>query len=263
MNRLKTDVAEFTRAAIASRTPIAPKMWLPTANALSRCPGWMASMLLIATFGSTMPVIMLIGQWLNGPIISVMGLTTWFTWSVVSCLAMSIGCVQSVGNIRRLGLASVARFRIWFELGRLTWHLAFIGFVTTATVSFIASELNAKPIESIVWSAGLQTVESLLIAFGVTGSIGYAVALGRWRIPNCRAFECVNFFLPLATGGYLFFYAIDRWPCAAIWPDGVLTAMVGCLGILIFGTCFTVNVYQMKKWETRAEANHRINNTMS
>ncbi len=255
MKQLRAESAEYLRALIVSCNPIGPRMWLPMADALSRCSGWMPSMLLVAMFGTTMLLSVLIGQWINGPIAHVLNVVTWLTWGLVSCLAMSIGCIHSVRNLQRLGLRSVLRFRIWFELGRLSWHTAFLGFVVAATVSFVAGALNFRQVEPIGWSTGTATVESLLVVIAVTGTIGYAFAFARWRIPTGRAFECVNFFLPMASGFYLIVYAFDRWPPAAIWPDGIITALSSFRVRMRLGGSFTITVHRMRRWETRSEAN--------
>ena len=251
MKRWIREAAEYLHALIAVFKPIGPKLWLPAAYALSRSSGWMPSMLLVAMFGATMFVNNLIFQWINGPVARVMSVATWLTWGLVSCLAMSMGSTHAVRNVRRLGLRSILRFRLWFELGRLAWHAMFLGVVLAASVAYVGSALNVKQIEAVVWPFVHWTVEPLLVSFAMTGAIGYILAVSRWRIPSGRGFECVNFFLPLGASIYLLIYVIGPWPPVVIWPDGVITVLVGSLAFSLIIISFLITVYRMQKSEAR------------
>lgn len=237
-----SEATDVLRALIASRHPIGPTRWGAMARALSRSPGFLPSTLLIALFGTTLFVNALIGPWRFGPIESAVSVATWLTWGSVSCLAMSIGCIHSLRNIRRLGVRSLLRFRLWFELGRLSWNAAFLGFVLMATGSFVGSIWPVKLPEANLWLAGKAAVGCLVILFAIAGTIGYALALARWRLPTGRAFECVHFFLPLVASGCLLVFAVDGWPPPALWPEGILLALAAVLGCFILGIAFVVTV---------------------
>ena len=102
-----------------------------------------------------------VGMWFAHPVDAMINTATLLTWGAVSCLAMLIACMRSVRSVRRLGLRSAFRCRVWFELGGLSWHAAFLVCVVAATSSFLGEAWKVEPVETIAWSAGKLTVASL------------------------------------------------------------------------------------------------------
>jgi hypothetical protein len=87
----------------------------------------------------------------------------------------------------------------------------------------------------------------VLVAWGVCGGIGYGLAIVSWRVPTGKAFECVNFFLPLAVCGRL----MDRWPLGIPGPVKVFDVLQGSVGVLVLTISFIIMVRNLKSHELR------------
>jgi hypothetical protein len=232
-------------------SPIRPSMWWPTARSLARSLGWMPSMMLVALFGCSFGLGQLLEQWINGPLAELLQVANWATWGLVACLAMLIGCADSVRNIRRLGLAGWSRPRWWFETGAMAWNAMCLVLAVTVALSLIAGTMNAKPLELTIWNVGRPIVAVSFYVFAAAGFVGYGLSLLRWKRPTGRGFDCVHFFLSSGSGGVLIFYASDRWPPAAVWPQGVAVLLAGLLGVVLLAAGLIVTMYRWQQLEDR------------
>jgi len=202
----------------------------------------MPSLLLFCVFIVAVALHWMIGRWANHPVLTVLGVATWMTWSLVCYLGMSLACVRSLRSVRLLGLRSILRPRIWFELAHVAWNLAAIGICASMSIAFAGLGLNLKPLEVVAWSAAKTMLAYLPLVIASTGCIGYALAVARWRLPAGRAVECVNAFLPFGAGMYLIAQAFGGRPLLAVWPDVLIATVFGVGGcaLLLAGFKFTL-----------------------
>lgn len=240
----------FSQALFLLFRPVQPGLWLPFARRLANVSGWHPSMFPIAMFGTALGTCWLFIPFLNGPIALGFRIVTWLTWGIVSCIAMAIASASSIANLRRRGFRSFFRSRVWFEIAHVSWHLAFFAVVAIVATSFIESALNLRP---VMWIFARQIVLFPLLVFATTGAVGFVIALACWRIPKGRAFECVNFFLPLFGSGWLIVYAMDNWLAAPNFAASLQAALAGVLRATIMASSFVVTCIQFEARQKVAE----------
>jgi|GEM_PF-6111438 len=199
----------------------------------SNAPAWMPSMFLIPLWASYTVFRPPFALWPHP-----FGLANCLAWTVITYCIIWQTMFASFRKLKRLGPRSGFRDRIWFEISGLVWHIAPFAVAGMIAGSLLETFLQAKP---VTWDLGKTVLPILLSIWAATGTTGYIFAMVRWRIPRGRAFECVNFFLPL-TGSIPL---LDRSQ-QAIQP---VAAIESGLAIIILSASFVVTVSRCHKFD--------------
>lgn len=245
----------FAAEIIALLGPAFPRQWADLARHLARGPGWVPSMMLLATFGGTFFINELLNKFFNGVVADAINVATYASWSAVCGWAILLATRRSAGNVLRLGANGLLRARWWFECAAPAWNLTVLSFLVTLAASWSAAILNQPQIETLVWQMGRVLTGGLLAVFAVAGTVGYAISLARRRWPRGRACQCAHYYLLMPLGGGCLIAAVECWPIRG-WLDGVILIGGSALACVAIGTCIVVVGRSLETSWRRDAANH-------
>ncbi len=194
---------------------------------------WYPPMLVISGAGVLIGAYQLTGQILNPQAMIPIG-------AGQSLLAIALEIYATVGQMFEashylgcLGIRGFSRPLSGFELSRFSWMLLL--FLISMFVAVLLCQWQWP--QYAAWSKLFGYVVLALGCLGVTflsaSSMGYVMALIRWRMPQGRGFECTHFFYVIIVGVSTTGWSVAYYPPAAFWPDGIILSIGGLVGISV------------------------------
>jgi hypothetical protein len=226
---------------LACLRPINPIHWPILSRSLAAGHGWMPPMLMIAALGTMSGLNVAFGQ---------LGLATWITWFVVGSLATWIVAARSGRNLFRFGPWGFTRPRCWFESARLLFIVTLFA-ALTLVLSFSLPRAGGLRLPGAARDLLYESGKWSAAGFFFAATAGYAISFVR-RLPRRgQAFELVHYFYTIIGGLFLVTLAAIGWPPPAIWPAGVVTALLGVAGLSIFIGGFVTVIIRFERWDRR------------